>query len=97
MSERDTGRSGAARPPVPRDPPDQQATGEEDPLEIVVPDSQKRSDGQKGPDGQQKSDGHEAEEDEGLPDTDEAGSGPKGRAPKGTVHPEHPTPQEPAD
>ncbi|MFF9850638.1 hypothetical protein [Streptomyces litmocidini] len=32
-----------------------------------------------------------------APDTDEAGTGPRGRARDGTVHPEHPAPGEPAD
>ncbi|MES9525573.1 hypothetical protein [Streptomyces capoamus] len=32
-----------------------------------------------------------------VPDTDEAGTGPRGAAHPGTVHPEHPDPQEPAD
>ncbi|MFF0558136.1 hypothetical protein ACH4ZU_06965 [Streptomyces sp. NPDC020472] len=31
------------------------------------------------------------------PDTDEAGTGPRGRPRDGTVHPEHPAPGEPAD
>jgi hypothetical protein len=30
-----------------------------------------------------------------APDTDEAGSGPRGAQRSGTVHPEHPTPDEP--
>ncbi|MER7949586.1 hypothetical protein ABTY59_19565 [Streptomyces sp. NPDC096079] len=32
-----------------------------------------------------------------VPDPDEAGTGPRGRPRDGTVHPEHPTPEEPAD
>ncbi|MGW8762685.1 hypothetical protein ACWGN5_09310 [Streptomyces sp. NPDC055815] len=32
-----------------------------------------------------------------APDTDEAGSGPRGRPRDGTIHPEHPVPDEPAD
>ncbi|MES4887950.1 hypothetical protein [Streptomyces sp. NPDC096012] len=36
------------------------------------------------------------QENEDVPDTDEAGSGPKGAPRSGTVHPEHPTPQEPS-
>ncbi|MFB7026845.1 MULTISPECIES: hypothetical protein [unclassified Streptomyces] len=34
---------------------------------------------------------------EELPDTDVSGSGPKGHPESGTVNPEHPTPDEPAD
>ncbi|MEU9606024.1 hypothetical protein [Streptomyces sp. NPDC048057] len=34
-------------------------------------------------------------EDDELPDTDEAGSGPEGGRRTATVHPEHPTPDEP--
>ncbi|MEK9521596.1 hypothetical protein EAO70_06815, partial [Streptomyces sp. adm13(2018)] len=33
----------------------------------------------------------------GLPDTDEAGTGPAGHTRQGTVHPEHPAPGEPTD
>ncbi|MFE5213910.1 MULTISPECIES: hypothetical protein [unclassified Streptomyces] len=32
---------------------------------------------------------------DGVPDTDEAGSGPRGAPRSGTVHPEHPAPEEP--
>ncbi len=32
-----------------------------------------------------------------APDTDEAGTGPRGASRSGTVHPEHPTPDEPSD
>ncbi|MFS4096952.1 hypothetical protein [Streptomyces sp. AF1A] len=35
------------------------------------------------------------EEDE-VPDTDEAGTGPRGAPRSGTVHPEHPAPDEPS-
>ncbi|MFF8905779.1 hypothetical protein [Streptomyces olivaceoviridis] len=38
--------------------------------------------------------GKEADEDV-APDTDEAGTGPRGAPQPGTVHPEHPTPDEP--
>ncbi|QTE02608.1 hypothetical protein [Streptomyces cyanogenus] len=31
-----------------------------------------------------------------VPDTDEAGTGPSGAPRSGTVHPEHPAPQEPS-
>ena len=34
-------------------------------------------------------------DEDGVPDTDEAGSGPAGAPRSGTVHPEHPTPDEP--
>ena len=34
---------------------------------------------------------------EDVPDTDEAGTGPRGAPRSATVHPEHPTPDEPAD
>ncbi|MFF3605751.1 hypothetical protein [Streptomyces sp. NPDC002463] len=30
------------------------------------------------------------------PDTDEAGTGPRGRVREGTAHPEHPAPEEPS-
>ncbi|MEU6599536.1 hypothetical protein [Streptomyces flaveolus] len=31
-----------------------------------------------------------------VPDTDEAGTGPRGASRPGTVHPEHPSPDEPS-
>lgn len=34
-------------------------------------------------------------DDDELPGPDQAGSGPRRRPERGTVHPEHPTPQEP--
>ncbi|TXS16191.1 hypothetical protein EAO71_34980 [Streptomyces sp. ms191] len=37
------------------------------------------------------------DEDDQLADTDVSGTGPRGRTRSGTVHPEHPTPDEPAD
>lgn len=39
----------------------------------------------------------ESATDEDLPDTDEAGTGPRGAARDASVHPEHPTPDEPVD
>ncbi|MFE4669726.1 hypothetical protein ACFRI7_30205 [Streptomyces sp. NPDC056716] len=76
-------RRASADKPVPRDPQDQQATGdhENDPLSVPVPDE---------PEGRDERAGQ-------VPDTDEAGSGPRGRAANGTVHPEHPEPDEPTD
>lgn len=38
-----------------------------------------------------------ATEADDVPDTDEAGTGPQGAPRSGTVHPEHPAPQEPSD
>ncbi|MBL1084468.1 hypothetical protein JK359_21295 [Streptomyces actinomycinicus] len=38
----------------------------------------------------------EETEEESVPDTDEAGSGPQGAPRSGTVHPEHPAPEEPS-
>jgi hypothetical protein len=35
--------------------------------------------------------------DEDVPDTDEAGTGPSGAPRSGTVHPEHPAPDEPPE
>ncbi len=39
----------------------------------------------------------DGQEGEDPPETDEAGTGPRGRPREGTVHPEHPAPGEPAD
>ncbi|QOV40547.1 hypothetical protein IM697_20375 [Streptomyces ferrugineus] len=39
----------------------------------------------------------DATEGDDVPDTDEAGTGRQGAPQSGTVHPEHPAPQEPSD
>ncbi|MEV2212151.1 hypothetical protein AB0H86_11965 [Streptomyces sp. NPDC050997] len=74
--------------PVPRDLPDQQAHEGEDPWEVG--DGSARGD---------TLDTTEAEEpDEAaadVPDTDESGTGRRGAAHSGAVHPEHPVPDEP--
>ncbi|MFH9726004.1 hypothetical protein ACH4M4_24025 [Streptomyces sp. NPDC017254] len=71
--------------PLPHDREDQQATDGEDPLAIPVPDED--LDDSDGPD--------DAGRGTRLPDTDEAGTGPRGRPGDATVHPEHPLPHEP--
>ncbi|MFF7312712.1 hypothetical protein [Streptomyces sp. NPDC008137] len=77
--------------PVPRDMPDQQADTGEDPWEVAP-----RFTGT----GEDEKDGEDrADEPAGdVPGTDEAGTGRQGEEPQpGTVHPEHPVPDEPAD
>jgi hypothetical protein len=66
--------------PVPRDMPDQQAGTGEDPWEV--------SPGRPGND--------DAPSPDEVPDTDEAGTGPRGAPLAGTAHPEHPSPDEPS-
>ncbi|WP_318200002.1 hypothetical protein [Streptomyces sp. SCL15-4] len=75
--------SGAGERPVPRDMPDQQAGAEEDRWD-VTPERPAR-------DGRDEDESDRAT----APDTDEAGTGPRGAPRAGTVHPEHPTPDEP--
>ncbi|MFD8422525.1 hypothetical protein [Streptomyces sp. NPDC059466] len=88
MSERRAeapGDSGGATPkPIPRDLPDQQATADEDPWDVVgVPASSAgRQPDPETPDPE-------------IPDTDEAGTGRKGAAHSGNRRPEHPVPDEP--
>ncbi|MGV4980545.1 hypothetical protein ACWC0C_26555 [Streptomyces sp. NPDC001709] len=65
--------------PVPRDMPDQQAGAGEDPWEVAA--------------GRPPEDDSAPPDD--VPDTDEAGTGPRGAPRSGTVHPEHPAPDEP--
>ncbi|GGU01717.1 hypothetical protein [Streptomyces coeruleorubidus] len=73
--------------PVPRDMPDQQADAGEDPWEVAPRFTGTGKDG--------KDDGDEADEPAGdVPDTDEAGTGRQGVPSSGTVHPEHPDPDE---
>jgi hypothetical protein len=73
--------------------PDQQADAGEDPWEVAPglaaresgtdADSDAADDGATGPDGAAD-----------VPDTDEAGTGRQGAPHSGTVHPEHPVPDE---
>ncbi|MFE1248072.1 hypothetical protein [Streptomyces sp. NPDC058766] len=76
--------------PVPRDMPDQQADAGEDPWDVAPRFT-----------GAGKDDGDRADEAGGessgdVPDTDEAGTGRQGVPRSGTVHPGHPTPDEPS-
>ncbi|MGV9245617.1 hypothetical protein [Streptomyces sp. NPDC003710] len=85
MTERRQRGPGEQARPVPRDMPDQQARNAEDPWDVRTA----RDESERTPDtGESASD---------VPDTDEAGTGPKGAPQPGTVHPEHPVPDEPAD
>jgi hypothetical protein len=68
--------------PVPKDLPDQQASGEEDPLDVDRPgltDEQAPDD-----------------PDQRVPDTEETGTGRRGAPPDGGVHPDQPVPDEPS-
>ncbi|MGA5360202.1 hypothetical protein [Streptomyces purpurascens] len=77
--------------PVPRDMPDQQAATGEDPWEAAS-----RSTGTGEDEKDRKTHADEPAAD--VPETDEAGTGRQGESPRqGTVHPEHPVPDEPAD
>ncbi|MER7406914.1 hypothetical protein ABT373_31685 [Streptomyces sp. NPDC000070] len=75
--------------PVPRDMPDQQADAGEDPWEVAPRFTRAGKD--------REDDETEAEADApagDVPDTDEAGTGRQGVPRSGTVHPEHPEPDE---
>ncbi|HEY9440752.1 MAG TPA: hypothetical protein VIS29_19345 [Streptomyces sp.] len=72
-----------ARPPVPKDPPDQQIQEGEDPLDVPVPKRAER-----------KADGS-AHDDAHLPDPDESGAGRADRGHQDT-DPDSPEPQEPS-
>ncbi|MFH8659302.1 hypothetical protein [Streptomyces afghaniensis] len=73
--------------PVPRDMPDQQADAGEDPWEVAPRFTGTGKD--------REDDEDEAGEPvDDVPDTDEAGTGRQGEPRSGTVHPEHPTPDE---
>ncbi|MEU0037824.1 hypothetical protein [Streptomyces sp. NPDC006333] len=84
MSERSVeapGNSGGASPkPIPRDLPDQQATSDEDPWDVV---------------GVPPRDAADQEPDPEIPDTDEAGTGRRGAPQSGSGRPAHPVPDEP--
>ncbi|GAA2736489.1 hypothetical protein [Streptomyces nogalater] len=80
MAVREPGSGGEERP-VPRDMPDQQAGAEEDRWDVTAP-------------GRPAEGGPETDDEDTAPDTDEAGTGPRGAPRTGTVHPEHPGPEE---
>ncbi|MFJ7902026.1 hypothetical protein ACIQ6V_16310 [Streptomyces sp. NPDC096198] len=72
--------------PIPRDMPDQQARPTDDPWDIRT----RRED-------RPRTAEDAARTADDVPDTDEAGTGRRGAPHRGTVHPEHPAPDEPAD
>ncbi|CAM5512937.1 putative protein OS=Streptomyces alboniger OX=132473 GN=CP975_33155 PE=4 SV=1 [Streptomyces alboniger] len=81
MVERNPAAPGEDGPPIPRDLPDQQATGEEDPLDMDVAAADEGSKERSGGD---------------LPGTDEGGTGRSGTAePGGTGVEDDPDAQEP--
>ncbi|MFJ1609400.1 hypothetical protein ACIOHS_39610 [Streptomyces sp. NPDC088253] len=84
MSERRPeapGNSGEQIPKlIPRDLPDQQATADEDPWDVVGVSMESTADEQPDPE---------------IPDTDEAGTGRRGAPHSGSRRPEHPVPDEP--
>ncbi|MBN0042688.1 hypothetical protein JS756_00885 [Streptomyces actuosus] len=63
------------------------------PVPRDLPDQQ-ATDGDDPWDVAQQHTGETPETDEGVPDTDEAGTGRRGAAHSGAVHPEHPVPDE---
>ncbi|MFJ6662667.1 hypothetical protein [Streptomyces sp. NPDC091383] len=93
--------TGAPQPdPVPRDMPDQQARSD-DPLDLP---GDRPADGptdrpaSENPGGRpDEADRDDRDDGNGLPDTDEAGTGPRGAPRAATVHPEHPGPDESPD
>ncbi|EGX56162.1 hypothetical protein SZN_29160 [Streptomyces zinciresistens K42] len=79
--------------PIPRDLPDQQADGGEDPWEVPVRSGRP---GRSGGHGESEAGPDDTDGDaDDVPDTDEAGTGRRGERQSGTVHPEHPAPEEP--
>ncbi|MEU6095281.1 hypothetical protein [Streptomyces sp. NPDC047079] len=71
--------------PIPRDMQDQQARNAEDPWDVRTA----RDDSARAPDTEESAND--------VPDTDEAGTGRRGAPQSGSVHPEHPVPDEPSD
>ncbi|MFF8095308.1 hypothetical protein [Streptomyces sp. NPDC016675] len=81
--------------PVPRDMPDQQAGPGDDPWEAAAPTREQLEQGQRPEDADEDTDdGATDADDADVPDTDEAGTGRRGAPRAGTVHPEHPVPDE---
>ncbi|MEU9307426.1 hypothetical protein [Streptomyces sp. NPDC048256] len=79
--------------PIPRDPPDQQADGGEDPWDIGDPEPSVRSGQSDGSSGS----GGSGEDASDVPDTDEAGTGRQGAPSAGSGQTDQPVPEEPAD
>lgn len=82
MTDHRQGGPGENGDPVPRDMPDQQAHGGDDPWDVVPQGSDQNGEGAPATD---------------VPDTDEAGSGRRGVPRSGSVHPEQPVPDESTD
>lgn len=93
--QRRTGASGAQRrrdaqqgehKPIPRDMPNQQWQGGPERWDKVAERSASDA---------ERSASDADQPDDELPDTDESGTGKRGRAHSGGMHPEHPVPDEP--
>ncbi|WP_406005394.1 hypothetical protein OG440_03860 [Streptomyces sp. NBC_00637] len=82
---------GESGTPIPRDPPDQQADGGEDPWDVDTPEQSGRSGGTGGSDGSA-----EEAEAQDVPDTDESGTGRQGAPRAGSGQSDHPVPEEPS-
>ncbi|WP_320780439.1 hypothetical protein [Streptomyces sp. CRN 30] len=89
MTEYRPGSPGENGEPIPRDMPDQQAQGGEDPWEVVTPSGDRDED-----DGGDAARGDAGAPDPEMPDTDEAGTGRQGAPQPGSPHSEHPVPDE---
>ncbi|WP_327186571.1 hypothetical protein [Streptomyces sp. NBC_01334] len=76
--------------PIPRDPPDQQADGGEDPWDIGDPEPSGQSE-------ESEESGGSGEDASDVPDTDEAGTGRQGAPRAGSGQSDRPVPEEPAD
>ncbi|MER6346926.1 hypothetical protein ACWC10_15510 [Streptomyces sp. NPDC001595] len=92
MDEHREEEPGRGTPAVPRDLPDQQAREDEDPWDVPTgPSGPKAAERPRAADTDTTEDGAEPAD---VPDIDEAGGGRKGGPQTGTVHPEHPAPDE---
>ncbi|MER5194337.1 hypothetical protein ACWD3J_09110 [Streptomyces sp. NPDC002755] len=72
--------------PIPRDPPDQQADGGEDPWDVDAPERPGRPGESDGP----------AQDAPDVPDTDESGTGRQGAPRAGSGRSDRPVPDEPS-
>ncbi|MEW1682248.1 hypothetical protein [Streptomyces sp. NPDC093594] len=78
---------------IPRDLPDQQAGPDEDPWE-VAPAAAERESERKAEEAKGLDPDDDGEDDEDVPDTDEAGTGRQGAPHSAASYPEHPVPDE---
>lgn len=103
MSEQVPASPGAdGSTPVPRDPPDQQADGGQDPWDLQFDENRPQNQNQNQDQDEDEDEGQEPAQNQGqgqgedVPDTDEAGTGRRGSSPAAQDPSGSPVPEEPS-